>query len=98
MQPRMAWSSLGSTKVALNPRSLASQVLGLQACAPMPHIFYSFIRKIYVNFIQYMANSHIPGNSFEEMLQNLRWESRKVNNFIFHSKMKPVFLPIKVYP
>lgn len=98
MQRRMAWSSLGSTKIALNSRSLASQVLELQACTTMPHIFYSFIRKIYANFIQYMANSHIPGNSFEEMLQNLQWESRKVNNLIFHSKLKLVFLPITVYP
>lgn len=97
MQPRMAWSSLGSTKIALNSRSLASQV-GVAGMHHQPHVFYSFIRKIYVNFIQYMANSHIPGNSFGEMLQNLQWESRKVNNLIFHSKLKLVFLPIRVYP
>lgn len=45
-----------------------------------------------------MANAHITGNSFEEMLQNLQWESGKVNNLIFYSKMKPVFLPNRVYP
>lgn len=82
--------------MALNSLSLASQGLDLQACTTMPHIFCSLIRKMYVNFIQYMANSRFPGNSFEEMLLNLQWESKKVNNFIFHSKMTPVFLPIKV--